>query len=203
MQTDLLRQSYDQIAKEYLANRARLRSAKYVNQLLKYLPKRSTILDVGCGAGVPVDDILLKAGHHVVGIDISPEQIKLARRNCPGGEYSVRDMQMLTPGEYEVQAIVSFYALFHVPRAMHGQLLKTMASYVPMGGLLLATMGDREFEGEHVLHGARLWSSQYGTAKNSKLVEAAGFTILLNEIDASGGERHQVILAQKQYVVSD
>jgi cyclopropane fatty-acyl-phospholipid synthase-like methyltransferase len=185
------------MAPTYLAERGRLRSGKYIIQLLKYLPKHSTVLDVGCGAGVPVDDMLIKAGHHVVGIDISPEQIKLARRHCPGGEYSVGDMQTLSPGDYTVQAVVSFYALFHAPRSMHGTLLKTLASYVPAGGMLLVTMGDRDFEGPHTLHGAQLWSSQYGTAKNVALVEAAGLRLISSDIDTSGGERHQVLLAQK------
>ena len=100
--------SYDTIAGTYLANRDRLKSGKYVQQLLKYLPKNSTILDLGCGAGVPVDDVLLKAGHEVIGIDISSEQIKLARKNCPRGQFMVSDIQDLQMGEYQVEAIISF-----------------------------------------------------------------------------------------------
>lgn len=189
--------SYDQIAGVYLANRDRLKSGKYVRQLLKYLPKNSTILDLGCGAGVGVDDILLKAGHHVIGIDISSEQIKLARKMCPRGEFRVGDIQDLQVGEYQVNAVVSFYTIFHVPREKQGELLKKAASFLPMGGMLLITMGDREFEGEHILYGESMWSSQWGTAKNKELVEQAGFLILQDKIETSGGERHQVILAEK------
>ena len=44
-------------------------------------PKPSErILDLGCGAGVPVDDILIKAGHEVIGIDNAVKQIELARK---------------------------------------------------------------------------------------------------------------------------
>ena len=189
--------SYDTIAGTYLANRDRLKSGKYVQQLLKYLPKNSTILDLGCGAGVPVDDVLLKAGHEVIGIDISSEQIKLARKNCPRGQFMVSDIQDLQMGEYQVEAIISFYTIFHVPREEQGELLKKLASFLPEGGLLLITMGDREFEGEHVLHGEKMWSSQFGTAKNRKMVEGAGFRVITDELDTSGGERHQVLVAEK------
>ena len=189
--------SYDNIAETYLASRDRLKSGKYVQQLLKYLPKNSTILDLGCGAGVPVDDLLIKAGHSIIGIDISSEQIKLARKNCPGGEFWISDIEDLVMSQYRVQAVVSFYTIFHIPREKQGELLKKMASFLPKGGMLLITMGDREFEGEHTLHGVKMWSSQFGTAKNRKIVEGVGFKILLNEMDNSGGERHQVILAQK------
>lgn len=194
---DLVRVGYDKIAGTYLANRDRLKSGKYVQQLLKYLPKNSMVLDLGCGAGVPVDDVLLKGGHDVIGIDISSEQIKLARKNCPRGQFMVGDIQDLQMGEYQVDAVISFYTIFHVPREKQSELLKKMASFLPKGGMLLITMGDREFEGEHVLHGEPIWSSQFGTAKNRQMVESAGFKIITDEIDTSGGERHQVLLGKK------
>lgn len=185
------------MAKEYLADRARLKSSKYLQKFLKYLPKNSTILDLGCGAGVPVDDVLLKAGHTVVGIDISPEQIKLARKNCPKGQYLVGDIAELATGEYVVQGVVMLYALFHLPRTDHSRILGVIASNMIRGGILLVTMGDRPFEGEHKLYGQPMWSSQWGTAQNRQMVEAAGFRTILDEMDTSGGERHQIILAEK------
>lgn len=197
MDKDLVRKGYDKIAKVYLVNRDRLKSGKYVQQLLKYLPKKSTILDLGCGAGIPVDDILIKSGHSVIGIDISGEQIKLARQSCRGGDFLVGDIRDLKPAEYQANAVISFYTIFHVPRDEQPKLLKIIASYLPAGGILLVTMGDREFEGGHSMYGEPMWSSQYGTVKNRKLVEAAGFSILTDEIDTSGGERHQVIIASK------
>jgi trans-aconitate methyltransferase len=133
----------------------------------------------------------------VTGLDISPEQIALARKHCPGGSYSVADIAALQRGAYTVQAVVCLYALFHIPRTHHQRMLSVMASYLPKGGMLLITMGDRAFEGEHQLLGATLWSSQYGTAENSALIRRAGFKIHLDEVDTSGGERHQVILAEK------
>ncbi|MBP9669791.1 class I SAM-dependent methyltransferase [Candidatus Woesebacteria bacterium] len=198
MKSNLVRDGYDKIAKTYLASRDRLKSGKHVSQLLKRLPKQSTILDLGCGAGVPVDDILLKAGHEVIGIDISSEQIKLARKSCPRGQFLVGDVSELSMDEYDVQAVISFYTIFHTPREEHSKLLKTFASYLKKGGLLLITMGDREFEGGHELHGEKMWSSQFGTAKNRSLVESAGFKIITDELDNSGGERHQVIFAEKR-----
>ena len=197
MNTQLVKDGYDKVANIYLANRDRLKSGKYVQQLLKLLPKKSSILDLGCGAGVPVDDILIKAGHFVTGIDISSEQIKLARKKCRGGEFIVRDIQELQQKEFNFDAVVSFYTLFHIPKNDHQQILRTIASYLTIGGIILITMGDREFEGQHALHDIPMWSSQFGTEKNIELVKKAGFKILSNEIDTSGGERHLVILAQK------
>ena len=188
--------SYDPIAKKYLAERGRLKSGKYVQKLLKLLPKHATILDVGCGAGVPVDDLLLKAGHAVIGLDSSGTQIALAQKYCPGGEYVVRDMRNLASGEYVADAVVSFYALFHAPRDEHARILSVWRSFLLKGGYLLATFGDREWEGEHELYGATVWSSQWGRPRNRELVEKVGFEVIMDEVDRSGGESHQVILAK-------
>lgn len=197
MQTRQIAEGYNKIAADYAADRGTFGSQKYLTKLRQKLPRGATVLDVGCGDGVPVDRELLAKGFEVVGIDISPVQVARAQKNCPGGEFIVRDMQDLRAGEYQVQAVVSFYAIFHTPRGGHAEILDKFASYLPRGGWLLVTMGDTEWEGTTVFHGAPMWCSQYGAKKNCELVEKAGFRVALNEIDGRGGERHQVIMAQK------
>ncbi len=194
----LIRDGYNQITRSYLTERLKLRTGKYVQQLMRLLPKGGMVLDVGCGAGVPVDDELIKHGFSVIGIDISEEQIKLARKLCKGGDYRVADMTELDEGDYKVDAVACLYAMFHVPREEQARLLRILASYLPVGGHLLITMGDKDFEGEHQLMGVTMWSSQWGPAKNSQMVAQAGFTILVDEMNTSASERHQVILAVKK-----
>jgi 2-polyprenyl-3-methyl-5-hydroxy-6-metoxy-1,4-benzoquinol methylase len=45
------------------------------------LPAGSLVLDAGCGPGL-VSEALLKAGHRVVGVDLSAEMIARAQRRC-------------------------------------------------------------------------------------------------------------------------
>lgn len=197
MNNSLVRDDYDRMANKYLSERDKLKTAKYLQQLMKYLPKNANVLDLGCGAGVPVDDIFIKAGYEVLGLDISKEQIKLARKNCPRGDYAVADIAELKMNEYQMDSVVCFYTLFHLPRTQHKTLLTVMQSFLQKNGMLLVTMGDREFEGKHVMHGEEMWSSQFGTARNHQIVCEAGFEIIMDELDRSGGERHQIILARK------
>lgn len=197
MKSGLVRRAYDQMADKYLASRGRLKTSKYISRALKLMPKQSVVLDLGCGAGYPVDDIFLKSGHEVIGLDISSKQIQLARKLCPKGQYLVGDILDLKNGEYQCELVVSFYTMFHLPRDKQANVLKVFASFLKPKGLLLITMGDRAFEGEHELYGETLWSSQFGTVDNMKMIESAGFSMVFTEMDNSGGERHQVILAQK------
>ncbi len=194
---ETVREGYDQVAERYLAERDQWESTPHLERLVDLLEPNARILDVGCGGGVPVDRYLVDKGHRVIGVDISPKQIDLARQNVPGAEFEVRDMQDLEEGGFEVDAVVSFYAIFHTPRQSHGRTLKTLASFLPQGGLLLVTMGAGEWEGEEDFHGTPMWWSHYGPGKNRQLVELAGFEVLFDEIDDSGGEQHQVLFARK------
>ncbi|MGH9204110.1 MAG: hypothetical protein ACRD2A_23020, partial [Vicinamibacterales bacterium] len=97
---------------------------------------------------------------------------------------------------------VSFYAIFHTPRRKHAALLSTFATFLKPGGRLLITMGAKKWEGiESDFHGTEMYWSHYGRDENRTLVETAGFEVFIDEIDESGGERHQVILARRRRAV--
>lgn len=190
--------AYETLGKRYLRLRSALKSDGSVQRLIKKLPKAATVLDVGCGVGVPVDDLIVRVGHSVWGIDLSPSLIKIAREQVPQAGYMVRDMRSLEKGEYSVEAVVCLYALFHIPRNEHQKMLQIFASFLPKGGWLLISMGDRAFEGEHEMYGVKSYSSQYGTKQNEEMVRRAGFEIVEVDLARSGGEVHQMILAKKQ-----
>lgn len=189
--------AYERLGKKYLDYRQALKSDTYVKMFLRKLGKNSSVLDVGCGVGIPVDDVLTKVGHEVMGIDLSPSLIKLARKNVPGASYQVFDMRNLSFGEYEVHGLVCLYAIFHIPRSEHKKMIETFASFLPVGGWMLISMGDRAYEGEHEMYGVVSYSSQWGSIENRRIVESAGFRIDFEEFAMSSGERHQMILAQK------
>jgi SAM-dependent methyltransferase len=54
------------------------------------------IVELGCGSGLLAQQLLAR-GYRVTGIDRSPSMIKLAWRNAPGGEYTVRSLWNYTP----------------------------------------------------------------------------------------------------------
>lgn len=189
--------AYEKLGKKYLDHRRLLRSDTYVRAFSRMLKKKAVVLDVGCGAGVPVDDILTKDGHEVMGLDLSPSLINLARKLVPEASYHVFDMRRLVHGEYSVDGVVCLYAIFHIPRSEHKRMIETFASFLPRGGLMLVSMGDRAYEGDHEMYGVRSYSSQWGSVENRRIVETAGFKILLEEFATSNGERHQMILAEK------
>ncbi|MFC1952838.1 class I SAM-dependent methyltransferase [Chloroflexota bacterium] len=170
---------------------------RYLENLEKQLSPGSEILDLGCGAGKPIDRFFIDKGHSVSGIDISKTQIKLAKRNVPKARYKVKDISTLKRAEYQVNAVVSFYTIFHIPREKHGELLNNIHSFLLTGGMALFTMGSFKWEGIEEFYGTEMYFSQYDPEVNREIVERAGFKVVLDEIDAGNRERHQVILARK------
>lgn len=95
-------------------------------------------------------------------------------------------------------AIVSFYAIFHIPRTEHESLLNRFAQLLKPGGYLLITMGVSEWEGEEKdFHGTRMFWSHFGREKNLELVTKVGFEVLSEEIDTHADEKHLVVLGRK------
>jgi len=187
MSKDLVRKGYDKIAKRYMEVRDQFTNDRYLMMLNNLLEPGSTILDLGCGAGKPVDKFFIYHGHRVTGIDISEKQIKLAKRNTRRVRYELKDIANLKKEEYQVDAVVSFYTILHLPRETHYELFDKINSFLPEGGLALVTMGSSEWEGIEDFYGVDMYFSHYGPEKNRTIIEKAGFRVLLDEIDTSAG----------------
>src|SRR5690348_11080664 len=60
------------------------------------LPGGATVLDLGCGSGMPVAHYLVQHGFRVTGVDTSPTLIALCRKRLPDQEWVVSAMQSVT-----------------------------------------------------------------------------------------------------------
>src|SRR5262245_15290089 len=70
----------------------------YIERFLGLLSGNATVLDLGCGGGVPVAAHLASHGFHVTGVDSSPTLIALCRERMPDQEWIVADMRSLALG---------------------------------------------------------------------------------------------------------
>lgn len=196
---EIVRRGYDTCAADYAHSRDQFRIQRHLEGLVRGLAKGSSVLDLGCGSGKPIDSFLIARGFDVTGVDISEEQIRLAKETLPTGTFIHGDMSEVAFPPETFDAVVSFYAIFHVPREEHAPLLHKASTFLRPGGYLLVTMGADDWEGtEEDFHGVRMFWSHYGSEMNLQLIREAGFAVLSEEIDSSDEEHHLVVLAQKQ-----
>lgn len=154
-----------------------------LRQLLARVPEGGAVLDLGCGNGVPaLREIATR--HAATGVDISRVQAKRARRNVPEATVMHADMAQLELAGDSFDAIVSFYAIEHVPRERHAELLSRVHSWLGPGGLLLFTVEARaSYEATGDWLGQPMFFSQFGPDETVEFVREAGFTVESVEIE--------------------
>jgi SAM-dependent methyltransferase len=163
----------------------------YLTRALELIPLGTDVLELGCGAGIPMTAALAE-GRNVVGIDISPGQIELARRNVPAATFRVADMTTLDYPPRSYDAVVAFYSLTHVPRDEQQPLIQRIRDWLRPGGVFIASMGVDDDPGtvERDWLGVDMYFSHFGARRNVRMVEAAHMTVESSEILTEPEDRH-------------
>jgi ubiquinone/menaquinone biosynthesis C-methylase UbiE len=101
--------------------------------------RRSTgdvLLDVACGTGRHLE--FLREHYAVMGLDLEPGLLDLARQRCPGVEFYQADMLDFDLGELFDVITCLFSAIGYVKTVERlGQAVSTMARHLKPGGLLV------------------------------------------------------------------
>jgi ubiquinone/menaquinone biosynthesis C-methylase UbiE len=144
----VVEQGYDQVANEYahLEDGTEWPRMRRLRKVLSYLPSDSSVLDLGCGSGVPAD-VEISRDHMVTGVDISQAQVSLALQNVPKGYFIHGDAGSVEFQASSFNAVVSFYTLEHIPRGEHEIILRRIYEWIKPGGLLLISMEAGDYEG--------------------------------------------------------
>jgi len=185
---------YDEMAERYLAwsdlrpSAARLRYLALADALI---PAGADVLDLGCGAGIPMT-ATLAVGRTVTGVDISAAQIALARANVPSATFLEADLTTLDFPSGRFDAVVAFYSLTHVPRAEHAALFGRIRSWLRPGGVFVASLGveDSPDEVEADRLGVDMFFSHFSARVNRRLVAEAGFEIERADVVTEPEDRH-------------
>ena len=113
---------------------------RVIECLIMTLPPKAKVLDVGCGVGRPVSQLLAAAGFEVHGIDLSQGMIDQARRNVKGNcIFTKTDMTEYTP-PCSFDAVLSMFSLFEIPfDTVRSMVCKFSQWLKPQGTYLLAT----------------------------------------------------------------
>ena len=185
---------YDEAARRYLEwSGLRPSSVRmhYLERALGLIPPGSDVLELGCGAGIPVTQALA-ADRRVTGVDLSATQLRLARANVPAATFLQGDMTSLDLAPASFDAVVAFYSLTHVPRDEQPDLLCRIRTWLRPGGLFLGSMGadasPDEVEDDWL--GVPMFFSHFGAKRNRRLVGEAGLIVEEARIRAEPADRH-------------
>ena len=177
----IVEDGYDHVAEQYLATKdvddpVTLSALK---GLSNELSGGADVLDLGCGAAIPVTRWLAQR-FVVTGVDVSSRQLELAQRNVPSATLIKADMADLHFAPAIFDAIVAFHSIIHVPRNEHPVLFRRIHRWLKPDGLFLATLSVSAWEGEETNWegwGAPMRWSHYDGNTNVRLLGDAGFVV--------------------------
>jgi SAM-dependent methyltransferase len=154
---------------------------RFLDELAARLPDGARVLDLGCGNGAKTAHLAPRFA--IVAVDISEEQLRLARVNLPAAKLLHADLSALDFEPDSFDAVTALYSIVHVPREEHRALFAAIAGWLKPGGLLLASLGhvggpDRTYE----WLGVDMFFSAFDADTNRLLVREAGFELVLDEV---------------------
>jgi SAM-dependent methyltransferase len=197
-----VKEGYNAIADRYLAERTRdSEDVRLLGELVNRLADNAHVLDAGCGAGIPVSQMLSER-LHVTGVDFSEAQIELARKNVPNARFLCEDMTKLDFPENTLDGICSYYAIIHIPREEHEPLLANFHRMLKPGGIALLCLGAQHLidDIDENYLGTRMYWSHYDSETYLKMLKEAGFKLIWSKIvtdETCEGAGHLFVLAQK------
>ncbi|MFE1796552.1 class I SAM-dependent methyltransferase [Streptomyces sp. NPDC059517] len=138
------------------------------------------VADVGCGPG-RITAHLRDLGVDAFGIDLSPRMIEVARSEHPGLRFEVGSMTQLALADGSLTALLSWYAIMHVPDEAIGEVLAGFHRVLRPGGLLLLGFHAANTSPPNSQAPDEAWPNSYGHRRRPSQVATwlteSGFTV--------------------------
>jgi SAM-dependent methyltransferase len=201
---DIVRKGYDKVSYAYRNDDSNAAYsfdyAAWLSELKPLLSPKSKVLELGCGCGIPVAQILSE-DFAVTGVDISSVQIERARNLVPLADFICADMTEVDFPAESFAAIISLYAIIHIPLDEQPALFAKLFEWLQPEGYLLVTVGSTPWTGTEAnwlnVSGATMfWSHADAKTYESWLI-VTGFKVRWSKFIPEGNGGHQIILTEK------
>jgi SAM-dependent methyltransferase len=134
----------------------------------------SEILDLGCGAGIPVAAHLHAHGLRITGVDSSPTMISLCRQRLPDHEWILADMRGLALGR-RFDGVLAWDSFFHLDHDSQRRMFAVFADHASSGAMLMFNAGPQHGEGIGDYRGDPLYHASLAPGEYQSLIGEAGF----------------------------
>ena len=141
---------------------------------------KGLVADLGCGPG-HVAGYLRDRGVRMLGVDLSPEMIRVARERQPGIDFRVGDMKTLDLPDASLAGLIAFYAIVHFDTGELPAVFQEMRRVVVSGGLVLLAF----HVGDEVVHRDELFGAAvsldfrfHRPDRVGEILRSAGFTVI-------------------------
>jgi SAM-dependent methyltransferase len=182
---------YEGVAVEFLARRgSAARSAgigrKEVRNWARTLPRGAAVVDVGCGPGFPITEVLVLEGLNVFGVDAAPSFVQAFQQNLPKTPVVCEGVQDSPFFHRTFDAILAWGLIFLLSTADQRRLIQRFAEILVSGGRLLFTAPAPACVWNDAM--TDLESRSLGVEEYRHLLAETGFSVISEYEDV--GENH-------------
>jgi len=170
---------YEGIAPEFLARRGSGRSVGIgVNEVRNWartLPLGAAVIDLGCGPGFPITEVLVAERLNTFGVDAAPSFVHAFRRNLPNTPVVCEAVQDSTFFERTFDAVLAWGLMFLLSPEDQRRLIERIAGILVPGGRLLFTSPADAIVWDDAMTG--LESRSLGAAEYRQHISAVGLSV--------------------------
>lgn len=179
---------YESVAAKYIAGRGTggTIGARQVRDWAATLVPGGAVLDVGCGPGYPITQVLVDAGFHVYGVDASPSMVAACRARFPNVAIVCERVESSTFFGRTFDGVIAWGLLFLLRPSVQERIIRKVARALTPNGRFMFTAPRQACEWDDAMTGRP--SLSLGADRYRRVAEAAGLTVVGETEDE--GESH-------------
>jgi SAM-dependent methyltransferase len=173
----------------------RLHEKAWLDRFLALLPDDPTVLDVGCGSGVPIARYLIEQRCRVIGVDASSAMVTMCAGRFPEQEWQVADMRTLDLNR-TFDGIAAWDSFFHLAQAHQRRMFPAFRRHAAAGAALMFTTGPSAGEQLGSYRGEPLYHASLDGDEYRRLLHDSGFDVVTHVVEDPTCGRHTIWLAR-------
>jgi SAM-dependent methyltransferase len=166
---------YEDVSVEFLARRSTGVGVNAVRNWARTLPRGGAVIDLGCGPGLPITEVLVAEGLNAFGVDTAPSFVQAFRRNLPNTPVVCEAVQDSSFFDRTFDAVLAWGLMFLLSVEDQGRLIRRIADILVPGGRLLFTSPAQQLVWNDAMTG--LESFSLGAEEYRRLLLAVGVSI--------------------------
>jgi len=200
---DRISDLYERHAHDYITDRTNVGwdERHWLDRFSSLLPKAAAVLDIGCGAGVPIASYLIDRGFAVDGVDTSPTLIAACRERFAHRNWYVADMRRLALSE-QFDGLLAWDSFFHLSHDDQRRMFPIFRRHAGTGAALLFTTGPDYGEAVGSYRGEALYHASLAPEEYRALLQSNEFRVVSHVVEDQSCGGHTVWLAQRNDIAA-
>jgi 2-polyprenyl-3-methyl-5-hydroxy-6-metoxy-1,4-benzoquinol methylase len=172
-----LSNGYESVAQAFMARHGRSAiGVANVRAWARALPCGASILDLGCGSGVPISRALIEDGFSVYGVDASATMVAAFRDRFPQAPVACEAVEHSAFFSRTFDGVIAWGLMFLLPAEVQQAVIRKVAAALNPGGRFLFTSPEQACTWADALTG--LPSLSLGGEAYKAALHSAGLTLV-------------------------